>query len=182
MRRLILFPLLFAAACSGGGDQSNTAGEKPLPPFTFKQFRIGLPLREAKAKNLVKGCETIAGDITCKLTDERIGDLTIYDFQHSVLFDKQERFDWFYVETHHTKFDQLIRSLQSAFGEPCKVDGVRLQNALGATFDSKELSWCFAEGELRAVRRSPDDVRQSFLAFYRNRPAEPQKQYSPESL
>ncbi len=173
--------MLLLSACGAPATTDNTTAEKPASPFTFKTLKVGMPLAEAKASGLVKGCEKHSEDTICHLTDERIGDLVIYDFQNSVYF-TDKGFDWFYVRVHHSKFDQIAGDLASAFGEPCKANGVKLQNAFGATFDSDTVSWCFKEGDLTIERRAEDDINMMDLTFYRDRPSKPPKQYSPDTL
>lgn len=173
--------LLLLSACGAPAPTDNATAEEPTPPFTFKKLHVGTPLIEAKAQNIVKDCKKELDGMVCDFADERIGEMVIYDFQHNVYFD-EKGFDWFYLQVHHSKFDQVASDLTSAYGEPCKADGVKLQNAFGATFDSDTVSWCFKEGELTIERRTKEDVRMMDLTFYRFRPSEPPKQYSPDTL
>src|SRR5688572_27217483 len=99
------------SACNAPAPTENTTVDKPTPPFSFKKLHVGMPLEEAKANGLVKGCGKQSNeDIICNFTDERIGDLVIYDFQNSVYFDSKG-FNWFYVRVHHSKFDQIAGDL-----------------------------------------------------------------------
>jgi hypothetical protein len=171
---------LLVAACGPvpQTEQSRVAAE---PAFGFKNLKAGLPLADAEQMKIVESCTEPLSEksLTCQLVDRSLGDVPI--IQSYVIFEKG-KFDTMFADVHASWFDTTVQSLTSAYGEPCRLDSKQLQNAYGATFSGDELVWCFKDGELTFRRHSESDVRRSMLAFTVFKPAQPVKQFTPDTL
>lgn len=170
--------LTFGSACVAACGEAPV--EQPmtaivpaeLPAFTFKSFRVGTRLDEAQRGDMVTNCRPPEEDrVICDLADQRLGEIDLTDLHPSATF-VRGRFEGLYIQFNVHRYGSALRSLRSAYGEPCHAD---IEWGSGS-------SWCFKEGRLELERTLPDNPNISRVSFFVNPPSAPERRFTPNSL
>lgn len=150
------------------------------PEFLMRGLKKGMTLKDAQDAGIVSSCKSYgSSETTCDLNDETVGG--VYALMTYVVFENDE-FASFGATFSQKSFSDLSNALNSAYGKTCRFDVKRLQNAFGAEFNSIEASWCFSGGSMHLAERDRDNMRESFLSFSFDKPAEPKKSFSPSNI
>lgn len=178
MKRVAVVAALTVAGCEA--QPEDVQQPPPRPPLSSFEFRGLVPdlttMAEAIETGTVRDC---SDDGSCDFAKHSVGDVGT---GRSMVIFTNGKFDWFSVKMSPRAFEDMARTLNDAYGEPCRVGHKTLQNAFGATFSGDEVEWCFKEGRLTLRRHSENDVTEGELDFFTAREQPPAKSYKPGTL
>ena len=165
MRRMIVFAVgIFTSATALGGPIS-----KPpmLPLFDLRGFHAG-DIYQVGDDRFQK-CVALATGTACALRDSIMAGVVVH--QIGVAYGPKGLYA---LEVKFREADKAIieSALRSKYGKPCASSVEQRMNALGHTFTSTVLTWCFRDG--KAVFKSMTDkvTRGSFEFATKSAPAD----------
>lgn len=122
---------------------ASVLAQNSLQPFSFCELVTGRDFSMTSPG--FKDCEKSADEVTCTtLFDEVAGvpaitSYTVYNRQLST----------FWISTERDNLLPIVKAFREKYGPACRTTTKKVQNRAGASFDSTEMTWCFATGELQ---------------------------------
>lgn len=124
--------------------QQVMAGVSDLPTFSFRELVAG-PNFEMSSPEFKK-CDKKPNTIVCTELFDRVAGvpaITSYTIYNRKLAQ-------FWISTERDNLPTLLLAFTQKYGKPCKTDVKEVQNRLGNSFKSTELTWCFRTGKMVA--------------------------------
>lgn len=137
--------------------QQVMAGVTDLPPFSFRELVAG-PNFDMNSPGF-KECEKKPATIVCtELFDSVAGAPAITSY---TIYNR--RLAQFWISTERANFLTMISAFTQKYGKPCNSQIKEVQNRIGNSFKSTELTWCFKTGKMVASEIGPRITHSSFM-------------------